>query len=138
MRVFIDTNVLLSAALFPDGVAARAYVAAVSLADEVVVSDVVLAELRSVVTRKFPEVASAMDEFIAALPTFATVVATPERPVADEERVRDVKDRPILRAASNVEVDVLLTGDKDLLAAAIENPVIVAPADFLEMISPGA
>ena len=42
-------------------------------------------------------------------------------------------DRPILRAALNAKVDVLLTGDKDFLESRVINPKIVTAAEFMEM-----
>ena len=49
-----------------------------------------------------------------------------------EVLIRDVNDRPILRAAINAKADVLLTGDKDFLESGLENPVIMTPAEFLK------
>ena len=46
MRIFIDTNVLISAALFPNGVAANAFERAVSTPNDPIVSDYVIDELR--------------------------------------------------------------------------------------------
>lgn len=61
MRVFIDTNVLVSAALFPGGVASRAYYRAVSDPYDPMVSDYVIDELRRVFSRKFPQRMQALD-----------------------------------------------------------------------------
>ncbi len=47
--------------------------------------------------------------------------------------IRDVKDRPILRAAIKARADVLLTGDKDFLESGVENPAIMTPAEFLRL-----
>ena len=38
-----------------------------------------------------------------------------------EMQVRDVNDRPILRAALNAKADILLTGDKDFLESGLVN-----------------
>jgi predicted nucleic acid-binding protein len=46
--------------------------------------------------------------------------------------VRDVKDRPILRAALNEGTDLFLTGDKDFLESAVEDPRIVSVSEFFE------
>ena len=54
MRVFIDTNILISAALFPGSVPDRAYRLAVEAPNEAVVSDQVVDELRRIFNRKFP------------------------------------------------------------------------------------
>ena len=48
-------------------------------------------------------------------------------------QIRDVKDRPILRAAKIAKVDILLTGDKDFLESGINTPKIVNPSQFLSI-----
>ena len=60
------------------------------------------------------------------------VVPTPIEEIEKENLVRDVADRPILRAALNAKVDVLLTGDKDFIESGISNPRIMTAAEFME------
>ena len=50
-----------------------------------------------------------------------------------ESRIRDPKDRPILRAALSSNADLFLSGDKDFLEASIEDPRIISVADFLAL-----
>ena len=47
--------------------------------------------------------------------------------------VRDVKDRPILRAALSSNADFFLTGDKDFLESSVEDPRIISVAEFLSL-----
>lgn len=133
MRVFIDTNVLFSASLFPNGVVARAYELAVSAPNRAVVSDYVIDELRSVYARKFPQKTAALDAFIASMASAVEIVLTPDEGYAEEGDIRDPADRPVLRAARAAYADVLLTGDKDLLECGVEPPRIVTPRQFLEL-----
>lgn len=86
-----------------------------------VVSDYVIDELRRVFSRKFPQRMKALDAFIAALSSTVFIVVTPEGKMSDEAQVRDVNDRPILRAARAAGVDVLVTGDKDFLDSTVDN-----------------
>ena len=51
--------------------------------------------------------------------------------VPQEENVRDISDRTIMRAAVAVRVDVILTGDKDFLESGIVEPKIMNAAAFL-------
>ena len=51
----------------------------------------------------------------------------------NEGKIRDVKDKPIFRAAVNAGADIILTGDKDFLEADIDHPMACTPADFLNM-----
>ena len=133
MRVFIDTNVLISAALFPGGVAARAYERAVSDPNEPVVSDYVVDELRHVFARKFPGREAALHAFLAVLASCVEIVLTPDDELTEEAGVRDPADRPVLRAAREARADVLLTGDKDLLESGIGCPRMVAAGEFLDL-----
>ena len=52
-------------------------------------------------------------------------------PYTTETQIRDVNDRPILRAAIEAKADVLLTGDKDFLESGVKKPAIMTPAEFL-------
>ena len=73
----------------------------------------------------------ALDEFLAlALPALE-IVPTPEIESESESKIRDVMDRPILRAAINAKADVILTGDKDFLESGITNPKILTASEFL-------
>lgn len=61
------------------------------------------------------------------------LVPVPDNALTEETQIRDVKDRPILRAAIEAKADVLLTGDKDFLESGVENPAIMTPAEFLRL-----
>ena len=50
------------------------------------------------------------------------VVPTPIEEHSFEEKIRDVNDRPILRAAIHAKADILLTGDKDFLESGLQSP----------------
>ena len=49
------------------------------------------------------------------------MVPIPMEEYDSEMQVRDVNDRPILRAALNAKADILLTGDKDFLESGLVN-----------------
>ena len=53
MKIFIDTNILISAALFPGSIPEKAYQRAVSYPNEAVISDMNLEELRRILIRNF-------------------------------------------------------------------------------------
>lgn len=61
------------------------------------------------------------------------VVPTPIDEIEKESLIRDVADRPILRAALHARADVLLTGDKDFIESGVTNPQIMTAAEFIEM-----
>ncbi len=46
--------------------------------------------------------------------------------------IRDPNDYPVLYTAIIENIDVLITGDKDILDVNIEVPEIMTPADFVD------
>lgn len=133
MKVLIDTNVLISAALKPGSTPHLAYLKAVTSPNRGIVCETNIEELRRIFNRKFPSKLSAMDSFLAFAMTTLEVVPTPDEAEAKEGQMRDVKDRPILRAAIAANADLILTGDKDFLESGIDRPLSVTASEFLNM-----
>jgi predicted nucleic acid-binding protein len=108
-----------------------AFVKAVSFPNQGVVCDQNLDELRRIYNRKFPDKLDLLQDFLAfALPVLE-VVRAPSLDLEAEAKIRDVADRPILRAALAANVDAILTGDKDFLGSGIGQPCIMTAAEFV-------
>lgn len=133
MRIMIDTNVIISAALFPNGRAAKAFYKAILPPYEPMICDYIVEELRKKFIEKFPDKQSEMEEFLHNALNFIELVNTPDKAEESEELIRDPKDRPILRAALNEHAELFLTGDKDFLESSVSDPRIVSVATFLDM-----
>lgn len=131
MRVLIDTNVLISAALSANGVPYKAYVKAVTYPNHGLICEQNVDEMKRIFNKKFPDRLTALDRFLSvALLTLELVPIPTDEDIA-EMKIRDVNDRPILRAAMEAGADVLLTGDKDFLESGLKKPVIMTPAEFV-------
>ena len=63
LKVFLDTNILISAALFENGVIAEAYAKAVSFPNTGITSQYVVDEVFRVVPDKFPDDMWRMERF---------------------------------------------------------------------------
>ena len=133
MRILIDTNILISAALNSHGTPYKAYLKAVTYPNKGIICDQNIEELWRIFNRKFPTKISMLEKFLAYSLSVIEVATTPEMEEDAEKLIRDVKDRPILRAALNAKADVLLTGDKDFLDSGVTDPKIMTAAEFLEM-----
>jgi len=133
MKCLLDTNVLISASLFPQSVPARAFMAAATFPNEAVICDYSIDEMRRVYNRKFPRKIHVMEEFLSVALISAEVIAVPpeDESIADEASIRDIGDRPILRAAVASDAEALITGDRDFLESGLKRPTILTPADFL-------
>ncbi|MBQ3269474.1 MAG: putative toxin-antitoxin system toxin component, PIN family [Clostridia bacterium] len=133
MKVLIDTNIIISAALNPGGRAAQALFKALLSPYEPVICDYIIDELHRKFQEKFPHRTVELEAFLYNALEIIRVVDTPEDAAQAESRIRDVKDRPILRAALAAGVDLLLTGDADFLESDITRPRIISAADFLAL-----
>lgn len=128
MRVFLDTNVLVSAA-GTRGLCADV-MREVLVTHELVVSQQVLDEVGQALRRKFGAPQDAVAGFVRLLQEDA-VLAEPG-PLPDIE-IKDHDDLPILAAAVAAQVDVLVTGDQELLSLRRVGRVpISSPRQFWE------
>ena len=133
MKIMLDTNILISAALFPRGKTAKALYKALASPYKPMISDYVLDEFRRKFSEKFSDKQDEMEEFLSGFLTVVQVVLTPEVEAEPEGKIRDPKDRPILRAALDAHADLFLTGDKDFLESQVTDPRIISVPDFLEL-----
>ena len=133
MRVLVASNILISAALNAKGTPYKAFLKAVTHPNKGVICDQNIEEIRRIFNRKFPDKINAFEHFMSIALLAMEVVPTPKTEVESEEKIRDITDRPILRAAVYAQADILLTGDKDFLEADVKVPKIVTATEFLEM-----
>ena len=94
-------------------------------------SSFVLEELIAVTERKFPTRRDAIDQFLSKL-SFE-LVYTPHKMQGGLFEIRDSADYPVLYTAIVENVDILITGDKDILTVAVEKLEIMTPAEFLNL-----
>ncbi len=132
MRVLIDTNVLISASLSERGIPFQAYAKAAAHPNHGLICEQNVDEMRRIFNKKFPDCEAALDKFLSAALLTLELVPIPTNEDFSEMQIRDISDRPILRAAIYAKADVLLTGDKDFLESGLKYPMIMTPAEFLK------
>lgn len=132
MRVLIDTNILISAALSSNGTPYRAFIKAVTYPNHGLICEQNIDEMRRIFNRKFPQKIAALEKFLSLALMTLEMVPTPVEEYHSEMQIRDINDRPILRAAIHANADILLTGDKDFLESGLENPKIMTAIDFVQ------
>ena len=131
MRVLIDTNVIISAAMYPNSTPYHAYVKAATYPNRGLICEQNVDEMKRIFNKKFPDRIAALDRFLSVALLTLELVPMPVDETLSEVKIRDVKDRPILRAAINADADILLTGDKDFLESGLEKPKAMTPTEFL-------
>jgi len=126
-----DTNILIAAILNKHGVPNMAVQKVSELPYVFVLCDQILEEFRRFFNQKVPSLIPDMEEFLASSRYSIVTLTADDVAGCDEGTIRDVNDRPILRAARKAGVDVFVTGDKDFLESNVTNPRIMTAAQFL-------
>lgn len=134
MKVLIDTNILISAALSNNGLPYQAFVKAVSYPNHGVICEQNIDEMRRIFNRKFPAKIQALESFLSLALLTLEIFPTPIEEQEIESKIRDINDRPILRAAISAGADILLTGDKDFIESGILNPKVMTAMEFVNEI----
>jgi putative PIN family toxin of toxin-antitoxin system len=112
MRVVFDTNILVSALVFPGGQGETALRRIVEDTDQLILSRPILDELLDVLGRKFARDAEELAHVAVFLTELAVIVA-PKRRL---HIVQDEPDNRILECAVAGRAEAIVTGDKALLA----------------------
>ena len=123
MRIMLDTNVLISALLFP-GTKMDAMMNYIFTNHQLVLSSYVVDEL------KFPGKEMIINKLLMMM-SFEYVY-TPGSMESGLFNIRDIKDYPVLYTAIIEDVDILVTGDKDFSDIDVEKPKIMSPTQFME------
>ncbi len=111
MRVLLDTNIVVSAILF-GGLPRQLLEAALSGEIDLVTSPPLLAELEGVLTGKFGFPATIAASIRTELEALGEVV----EPAQIDRVTRTAADHVVLATAVGGAADVVVTGDKELLA----------------------
>ena len=133
MRLFLDANVIFSAAHNPQGNARALFRLAVTGGIALVASRYAMEEAARNIGLKFPESGPELESLLARL------VLTPEPAAAVVSAAANSglpeKDVPILAAAIAARADLLVTGDRRhfgaLYGKAVHGALILSPADAL-------
>jgi len=131
VRVFLDTNVLVSA--FASRGLCTDVVRLVLAEHELVIGEVVLEEAQRVLSKKFglpQQVVRDIQSFLKR----HTVQPKPKTP--SRIRIRDADDQWVLASALAAKADVLVTGDQDLLDIKdkVTEMVITDPRGFWNLL----
>ncbi|MFW6162730.1 MAG: putative toxin-antitoxin system toxin component, PIN family [Planctomycetota bacterium] len=130
MRVFLDTNVLVSA--FATRGLCADLLRTVLVEHDLVTAEVVLAELERVLARRFGYPPQTIAAVLSLLRQHHVQPLPEELP---EIEIRDPDALVVLASALAGGAEVLVTGDQDLLSVSDDVAIVVTnPRGFLEML----
>lgn len=133
MRLFLDANVLFSAALSPDGRARALFDLASGARWTLCASPHAIAEAQRNLALKYPDRLAELEGLTARLSR--TAEATPSMAEEAARHGPPPEDAPILAAAVQARADLLVTGDRThfghLYGKTVQGVEIVTPAETL-------
>jgi uncharacterized protein len=129
LKVVFDTNILVSALVFPGGRGEAALLRIVRQQDQLIISRPILDELLGVLGRKFARDA----EELAHAAVFIAELGMLVRPRQELHVLADDPDNRILECAVAGRADAIVTGDQALLKLRkYRNVRILGLQDYLE------
>ena len=129
MRILLDANILISAALFPNSIVSKV-LDFIIINHSIVICQYTIEEIEIVFQKKFPQRIDGFYSFLEALDF--ELVTLDFKNLDNYPSLRDKKDTPLLACAIDSTVDILLTGDKDFFGIDIKSPKILNPREFFE------
>ena len=128
MKVVFDTNILVSALVFPGGRGEAALRRIIEEQDRLVLSKAILDELLGILGRKFSRDA----EELAHVAVFLSDLALSVKPRRRLQVVKDEPDNRILECALAGHAEAIVTGDHALLSLGQYRKVrIISLRDYL-------
>jgi len=112
VKVVFDTNILVSALVFPGGRGEAALQRVVEKKDELILSKAILDELLGILGRKFSRDA----EELSHVAVFLSELSLSVKPKQRLKVVKDDPDNRILECALAGHAEAIVTGDRALLA----------------------
>ena len=133
MRVFVDTNIVISAMLFTNGKVAKVFSHLLEK-HTVIISSYTKEECVEVFKKKFPAKIEQLQIFFDGI-NFEEFKSPEKIDEKQNPKIRDIKDLPVLVSAILSDADILLTGDKDFEDIKIDKPLIFTPSKYYELIA---
>jgi putative PIN family toxin of toxin-antitoxin system len=128
VKVVFDTNILVSALVFPGGRGEAALQRIIEGKDQLVISKPILDELLGILARKFSRDA----EELAHVAVFLSDLALSVKPRRRLQVVKDERDNRILECALAGRAETIVTGDHALLSVGEYSGVrIISLRDYL-------
>jgi predicted nucleic acid-binding protein len=81
--------------------------------------------------KKFKEKALNVEKFLSKF-SYELIYTPDDFDIKEYPLIRDKNDLPVLVSAIIADVDIIISGDKDLLTLDIEKPEVLTPKKFLE------
>ncbi len=133
LRLVIDTNIIVSAALKPDGLQRTVFLLAITRPARLYVSDAILEEYREVLSRRELRILKGHRQRLLQLIRSHSHVITPFRLL---DVTKDPDDNKFLECADAARADYLLTGNLQHFPRFWKKTKVITSREFVSIVSP--
>jgi putative PIN family toxin of toxin-antitoxin system len=133
LRLVIDTNIIISAALKPDALQRTVLLLAMAKPARMYVSDAVLAEYREVLARPELRIRKGLRRQLLQL------IRNHSHPVAPSRRLqitKDPDDNKFVECADAARADYLVTGNPRHFPKFWKNTTVITSREFISIVTP--
>lgn len=132
MRIFIDSNVLISGVVF-DRNELELMIESVEHGYQLYISDHIMEECTRVFLKKFPNYLSLFNSFIQTAGFNVVAKKKYSRDIQKFKDIRDKYDAHVVACARKMKCHYIITGDKDILDYSIKDMKVMNSSSFIEM-----
>lgn len=133
LRLVIDTNVTVSAALKPDGLQRTVLLLALTKPARLYVSEAILAEYREVLSRPELRIRKGLRQQLLQLIRNRSHLVTPSRRI---QAARDPDDNKFLECADTARADYLITGNQRYFPRFWKTTKLITSREFISIVAP--
>ena len=133
LRLVVDTNVLVSAALKPDGLQRTVLLIAITKPARLYVSDSIMAQYRDVLARPAMNIRKGLRQQLLQLIKRHAHSVQPARSL---RATRDPDDNKFLECADAARADYLLTGNQRHFPKYWKKTKVISSREFVTLVSP--
>jgi uncharacterized protein len=133
LRLVIDTNILVSAALNPDGLQRTAFLLAITKPARLYVTDSILAEYQEVLARPELKIRKGLrQQLLQLIKNHAQLV----RVVRTLAAAKDHDDDKFLECADTARADYLITGNQRHFPKFWKQTTVISSREFINLVAP--
>lgn len=133
LRLVIDTNIVVSAALKPDGLQRAVLILATAKPAALYVSSAMLAEYREVLARPELKIRKGLRQQLLQLIQSRSRSIKPSRAILV---TKDADDNKFLECADAARADYLVTGNTRHFPMFWKNTKVITPREFMDLVAP--
>ena len=132
LRLVIDTNIVVSAALKPDGLQRTVLLLAITKPARLYVSEAIMDEYREVLARPKMNIRKGLRQQLLQLVKSHAHSVTPARQL----QVRDPDDNKFLECADAARADYLVTGNQRHFPKFWKKTKVITSREFIAIVAP--